>query len=135
MTVVVVCGGRDFKAWSKARWALDYWHQRLGFSLLVQGGQVSMDPAERSLPWDKRTRWGADYIAKRWAMAKGIPNAEEAVSDADWKKFDLAAGPMRNTRMLMKYKPQRVIAFAGGKGTADMLDQARRAGVKCIEVA
>lgn len=43
------------------------------------------------------------------------------------------AGPMRNRQMLDE-KPDLVVAFAGGSGTRNMIDIARRAGVKVIVV-
>lgn len=132
---VVVCGGRKFRDQKLAYESLDFWHNRLGFTLLIQGGQVSVDPSERHLPWDQRQKWGADYIAKCWAELRGVPMVEEAVSDADWKKFGPRAGPLRNGRMIDAHRPERVISFPGGAGTADMLGQARARGIKCIEIA
>jgi predicted Rossmann-fold nucleotide-binding protein len=40
---------------------------------------------------------------------------------------------MRNARMLT-YKPDLVIAFPGGRGTEDMISQARTAGVTVTKV-
>jgi hypothetical protein len=48
---------------------------------------------------------------------------------AQWKKHGRAAGPIRNQRMLDKGKPDLVVAFPGGRGTADMIRRAERAGV------
>jgi len=132
---VIVCGGRDFKGWKTAKTALDFWLPRLPITAVIQGGQVSLDPAERHLPWEQRKKWGADYIAKRWAELRGIPVIEEAVSAEEWKKLGGAAGPIRNRKMLDLHKPQAVISFEGGSGTADMLRQARARGIKCIEVS
>lgn len=36
--------------------------------------------------------------------------------------------------MLTEGNPDLVVAFKGEKGTANMVDQARRAGIKVIEV-
>ena len=36
--------------------------------------------------------------------------------------------------MLMEGKPDLVVAFPGGAGTANMIKQARKAGVEVIEV-
>lgn len=46
---------------------------------------------------------------------------------ADWKKHGKAAGPIRNGIMLRDGKPDMVVAFPGGRGTANMVDQARLA--------
>lgn len=40
-----------------------------------------------------------------------------------------AAGPIRNQRMLDEGKPDLVVAFPGGRGTADMVRRAKAAGV------
>jgi hypothetical protein len=37
--------------------------------------------------------------------------------------------------MLDEGKPDLVIAFPGGRGTADMVKKARRAGVEVVEIA
>jgi hypothetical protein len=48
---------------------------------------------------------------------------------ADWNTHGRAAGPIRNQRMLDEVKPELVVAFPGGRGTADMVRRAREAGV------
>lgn len=53
---------------------------------------------------------------------------------ADWAKHGKAAGPIRNQHMLDHCKPDLVVAFPGGRGTADMVARARKAGVKVLEV-
>ena len=44
---------------------------------------------------------------------------------ADWDKFGRAAGPIRNAQMLREGKPDLVVAFPGGRGTANMVAQAK----------
>ena len=41
---------------------------------------------------------------------------------------------MRNEYILMDYKPRRLIAFPGGRGTADMVKRANHAEIEVIEV-
>jgi hypothetical protein len=53
---------------------------------------------------------------------------------ADWKKHGKAAGFKRNQQMLDEGKPDLVIAFPGGKGTADMVRRAEAAGVRVERV-
>jgi hypothetical protein len=74
---------------------------------------------------------GADEMAGLWAESTGI-----AVQcfPANWKAHGKAAGPIRNKRMLDEGKPDLVVAFPGGRGTANMVAQARAAGVEVIEV-
>lgn len=45
-----------------------------------------------------------------------------------------AAGPIRNQRMLDDGKPDRVLAFPGGRGTANMVKLAKAAGVPVHEI-
>jgi hypothetical protein len=53
----------------------------------------------------------------------------------DWKTHGKAGGPIRNQMMLDDYKPQVVIAFPGGSGTADMVRRAHATqGIDVIEV-
>jgi hypothetical protein len=73
---------------------------------------------------------GADTLAGQWAADKGIP--VEAFP-ADWEKHGRAAGPIRNKQMLDDGKPDLVVAFPGGWGTANMCKQAREAGVRVLE--
>lgn len=63
---------------------------------------------------------------------------------ARWDKEGLAAGPIRNRRMLTMWADKGrqdlgaiadlLIAFPGGKGTADCVRQARELGIAVIEV-
>jgi len=75
---------------------------------------------------------GADTLAGRWAELRRVP--VEAFP-ADWEKHGRAAGPIRNAPMLAEGKPDLVVAFPGGRGTANMCKQARAAGVKVVEVS
>lgn len=74
---------------------------------------------------------GADRLADEWAKTCGIP---AYVFPADWERHGRMAGPIRNARMLRDGKPTVVIAFPGGRGTANMISQARLAGVKVIQI-
>lgn len=93
---------------------------------------------------------GADSLADTWLeSAKGFPKAQ--VYKAQWKDverpgavikinkmtnepYDAAAGPHRNQKMVDQGKPDLVVAFLGGSGTADMVDRARKAGIEVREI-
>lgn len=51
---------------------------------------------------------------------------------ANWARYGRAAGILRNQQMLDEGKPDLVLAFWDGKsrGTADMINRARKAGVE-----
>lgn len=69
---------------------------------------------------------GADSLAGE--CAKHNDFAVE-VYKADWVTHGKAAGAIRNQRMLDEGCPELVIAFPGGRGTADMVSRARKAGI------
>lgn len=111
---VLICGGRDFRNETLLRTILDQRHGKHSFSRVIEGG----------------TR-GVDAMAKRWAWGHQIP---VITFKADWARYGPGAGPIRNQQMLDEGQPELVIAFPGGKGTADMVDRARRAGVPVEEI-
>ncbi len=108
---VLVCGGRDFRNAGLVAATLE----SLGpISRIIHGGAP-----------------GADMLAGEWAIANGIPF--EAFP-ADWDRYGAAAGPRRNAEMLANGKPDMVVAFPGGPGTADMVRKAKAKGVPVKEV-
>lgn len=110
---VIVCGGRNFDdALTLGSW-LGGIHKNNGpITLLIEGGAR-----------------GADYMARKFAEWQGIP---VKTFPADWDKHGRAAGPIRNKQMLDEGRPDLVVAFDGGKGTANMVEQARRAGIRVL---
>ena len=105
---VSVCGGRDYDDRAGLFETMDLLHGRLGITCVIQGGAS-----------------GADQLAYEWAASRMI--MVENVP-ADRKKHGRAAGPIRN-RAMLDLKPAVVVAFPGGRGTADMMRQAREARV------
>ena len=74
---------------------------------------------------------GADSFAAEWAERFGFVLHK---FPADWGKHGRAAGPIRNQQMLDEGKPDIVIAFPGGRGTADMVKRAKAAGLRVREI-
>lgn len=112
---VLVCGGRDFKDAALVDRALSSVSRKHGFLHVIHGGAR-----------------GADKLADTWACENGCDISE---FPANWKADGNAAGPIRNQRMLDDSDPQLVVAFPGGKGTADMIRRARSAGLPVWEPA
>jgi len=110
---VLVCGGREFKNRSFLFAVLDKFHRNTPFDCVIHG-------AAR----------GADRLAGEWAKQRSV---QVVVFPADWKRHGNSAGPLRNLQMLKHGKPDCVIAFEGGAGTADMIAKAKRAGVPVQE--
>ena len=75
---------------------------------------------------------GADRWAVVWAARVNVPVKRFR---ANWDRYGKSAGPRRNQKMLDEGKPDLVIAFPGGSGTADMVDRARTAGIPVTEIA
>lgn len=117
---VLVCGGRDFNDRDAMARALKEYKPKplttgVSDAIIIVGGAP-----------------GADTLAEEWADCFGV---RKRVFLANWKAHGKAAGPIRNQRMLDEGKPDLVLAFPGGRGTADMVKRARAAGVRVVEVA
>lgn len=108
---ILITGGRDFDDRTMLFVALDRLHTEHGFTILIHG--------------DAR---GADQMAGEWAVERGV---EVLACPADWKRHGRGAGPIRNRQML-EHKPDLLVAFPGGKGTADMVAVATKAGMRVI---
>jgi len=106
---VLVCGGRNFNdAMTLGSW-LGGIHKSHRIDLLIHGAAT-----------------GADTMAEKFGEWAGIPTK---AYPADWKAHGKAAGPIRNAQMLEDGRPDIVVAFEGGRGTADMIAKAERAGI------
>lgn len=74
---------------------------------------------------------GADRFAEHWAAGKEMPIQH---FPADWNRYGKAAGIIRNQQMLDEGKPDMVVAFhtalMQSKGTKDMVQRARAAGIE-----
>lgn len=74
---------------------------------------------------------GADSLARNWCRRKGVPVQSFT---ALWSLHGRAAGPMRNEQMLRAAGPAAiVIAFPGGRGTADCIRKAKGLGMSVYE--
>lgn len=111
---VLVCGGRDYDDWPKLKEALDQFHEVTPITEIIHGGAQ-----------------GADRLSGVWARWNNI---KETVFPANWKEHGKAAGVIRNQQMLDEGKPDRVMAFKGGKGTENMkkLTVARGVNLECL---
>lgn len=110
---VLICGGRNFTDTAFLFRYMDQFHKVNNVAVVIQG--------------EAR---GADTLGKEWARARQIPVRGFR---AKWDIYGGKAGPIRNQQMLDEGKPDVVIAFEGGHGTAHMMRIARAAGVKVIE--
>jgi len=112
---VLVCGGRDYRKYDYLKTVLSALQVvEAPFSCIMHGAAT-----------------GADTMAGTYAARHNILVEEYR---ADWKGHGTAAGPIRNKQMLEEGKPDLVVAFPGGSGTAHMVKIAKAAGVRVIEI-
>jgi hypothetical protein len=112
---VLVCGGRNYADRRTVYRALEIMHAANPIECLITGGAA-----------------GADNLATDWARKEQVPFQ---VFNADWETLGRKAGPIRNQQMLDEGKPHVVVAFPGGRGTADMTERAKKAGVPVIHAS
>lgn len=108
---VLVCGGRHYENRVRVYSVLDYIHKPTPITLLIHGAG-----------------FGTDILAGQWAAARGV---KVYAIPALWDVYGKKAGPIRNQMMIDGGKPEMVVAFPGGRGTADMIARANRVpGIK-----
>lgn len=117
---VLVCGGRDFETEDDQ---VRMWTE-LDLLLADVGGPDRMMVIQGGA-------FGADALAVEWCKRYSVP---WSTFPADWSRHGNSAGPIRNRRMLVDGRPDLVIAFPGGRGTANMVDQATKAGVRVLDL-
>ncbi len=117
---VLVCGGRDYSDFDRVKAVLDEYAARAGMLrtvlTIIEGGAS-----------------GADRLAALWCDMNPS-NLHHITEPADWSAHSKAAGPIRNQKMIDEHNPHLVLAFPGGKGTADMVRRARAAGIEVREI-
>ena len=106
---LAVCGGRDYFDTDWIVHCLDQVHKKRRITLLIHGDAP-----------------GADTIAAQWCVLRQVPRM---LFVADWKAHGRAAGPMRNAEMV-RQGLDGLVAFPGGRGTADMTAQCRAASIE-----
>jgi hypothetical protein len=106
---ILVCGGRVYADAARLFAVLDAIRHDHAVSEVIHG-------AAR----------GADSLGANWAKDRGIP---ERAYPADWSRYGKSAGYRRNELLLSDGKPDLVVAFPGGKGTAHMVGLANAAGI------
>lgn len=107
---VLICGGRDYSDIAEMYRILGV----LPISVVISGHAK-----------------GADQMAEMYANERGL--AVE-IYPADWEKHGKRAGPIRNIQMLDEGKPDMVVAFPGGKGTAHMVKIAKERDIFVAKV-
>ncbi len=108
---ILVTGGRKFDDKELLFEFLDRLHQERSITLVIHG-------AAR----------GADSLAEKWGKARGVETLPclpdvERYKDGVWRE---------QSEQMLAHKPDLVVAFPGGNGTANMVELAQRAGVEVM---
>jgi len=114
MKKILICGGRDYEDYGRLEDELNLLWRAEGEYTIIHG-----------------CARGADSLAGQYAKQYNNPVEEYP---ADWDKYGRRAGPLRNIQMLEEGKPDLVVAFPGGRGTAHMIKIAQDAGVEVIKI-
>lgn len=109
---IIVCGDRNWIDYALILSTLREMHSISPITVVVEGEAK-----------------GADRLGRKAAESLGIPVEPHA---ANWARYGLGAGPIRNRGMLAT-KPDLVIAFhhsiESSKGTKNMVEIAQEAGI------
>ena len=113
MIRICVCGGRDYNDRERLYHVLDTAKAIMPNLILVHGDAK-----------------GADSLADEWAQNRKVTVER---FPADWDKHKKSAGPIRNRQMIAS-GIACLVAFPGGRGTADMVAACRKAGIAVKEI-
>lgn len=144
--IMLVCGGRDYgdlaslhgdhkhELWPQRE--AEYKNVQNTLSKIAVENSIYYSETDNWLPWDitiiNGKARGADTASTDWAVCNYAPFKEYA---ADWKLHGKAAGAIRNREMLDKNPDiDLVVAFPGGRGTANMVALAKKRGIRVLEV-
>lgn len=109
MNKIIVTGGRDYNDKEKVYAVLD----NLDPEIVIHGNCS-----------------GADTISKMWAIEKGKTQIPYPYPS----KYGRAGGPIRNKQMCTEHPDAVLVAFPGGRGTANCIKEAKLLKIKVIEV-
>ena len=107
---VIIAGGRDYVFVKTDGLILESLHLSNRFTEIVSGGCS-----------------GADENGELFAVTHKLPIK---YFNADWKLYGKSAGPIRNK--LMAEYADAIILFPGGKGTASMRSEAKKAELEIL---
>lgn len=119
---VIITGGREY-GWNKdtvtKKLTPNIEQQRHVFDT-VERLKIAADQAGKELIIIHGAAKGADTLADEAANILGVKIKSYPVKPEDWNKYGKAAGMLRNKQMRDENDPHLVVAFSGGRGTANM---------------
>ena len=112
---VLVCGGRMYADRERIFQVLGDLHRERGIEVILHGAASGVD----LLSVVRADRNGLRAI--------GFP--------ADWARDGKRASQKRNQKIMSVGRPHMLVAFPGGKGTAEMIRFAKAEGIQVVDVA
>ena len=111
---VLVCGGLMYSDRKRIFDVLSELHRERGIEVILHGGAS-----------------GADLLSVAWADKNGL----KAIGfPANWGRDGKLAALRRNQKIIAEGRPNLLLAFPGGKGTAEMVRFAREHELPVIEI-
>lgn len=126
MKKVIVTGGRTFADAKLVEQILGNHNP----DLIIEGGALGADDLARRFAKNRNKR-SQTYKAD-W---KDLSQPDARIKDGPYGQYDAQAGHRRNRKMLVENPDALVIAFPGGHGTADCINQAKELGMKIVEIS
>lgn len=115
---VLVTGGRHFRNRNWLWAGLDRLYTLHPITMLIEGGAEGAD------------RYASEWVA--WTnQSAGFGLIQHITVPAEWAQFGRSAGHIRNAKMA-DLGPDVVLAAPGGKGTANMIETARKRGIQVV---
>ncbi|OJY72126.1 MULTISPECIES: DUF2493 domain-containing protein [unclassified Rhizobium] len=111
---LLVCGGRHYEDAELVQRALIALHWRSPISVLIHGNMT-----------------GTGIIAEGWARRAGVPVVRYP---PNWELYGSKAEHLRSQFMLNDSRSTLVMAFPGGRNTADLVQQAMKAKIAVLEI-
>lgn len=108
---LIIAGGRDYTFKPADVLYLDELHAQYRIEEVISGGAT-----------------GADACGEQWALTNRINLVR---MPAEWAKHGRKAGPLRN-RQMAEYA-DAVVIFPGGRGTASMVREAKKADLEIFD--
>ncbi len=112
---VLVCGGRMYADRERIFQVLGDLHRERGIEVILHGAAS-----------------GADLLSVVWADKNGL---RAIAFPADWARDRKLASQKRNQKIISDGQPNLLVAFPGGKGTAEMIRLAKAQGIHVVDVA
>ena len=125
---VLVCGGRSFNNYDAVFKRLDQLNKMRGpFEAVIHGAAKGADRIAGL--WAIKNRVIQEQFPAKWSDLSA-PGADIRVGV--YGEYNANAGTDRNQLMIDVGKPDAVVAFPGGSGTADMVRRAHLAKIEVI---